>query len=480
MLQSGSNSAGCDSRGGAPRGASLHNTGTAYIRSVKFGAREDPFSSRRHIARFALALAVAGVGIGLVGAAFRWCLHEAEQLRELALTWAASLGSWGVIVPVATVAVCALIGRVCARITPRASGSGIQDVEAVWREQEGLPGFGVLPARFIGGVLAIGSGMTLGREGPSVHLGASIGAQVARWFGLSDYERKLMYTTVGGAGLAVAFNAPIGGALFTIEEVTRSFRIRVVLTTLAATSIAVGVSRYIIPADPIFAVSAVSDNGFASLWLFAVFGALTAPIGAAYNALVIGLLRVTDRMRIRATIRATVIGGILGAVLWINPLMAGSGESLNQLLLSGVGVSLGMLALLTAVRFLLGPLSYAAGTPGGLFAPLLALGALWGSVFYTVVTMRAGDAAAAILGDSPIPLIIVGMAAFFAATVRAPLTGVVLVVEMTATTGVIAGMLIASVSAVFVSVLLRTDPIYDRLRVRMLERQGTSRQRSAE
>ena len=443
------------------------------VTTMKFGARTDPFGSRRTMIVFTLAAGVAAVGIGLVGGAFRWCLERAGELRGELLVWAHTLGPAGAIVPVSFVAACALIGRIFARITPRASGSGIQDVEAVWHEEEELPGPAVLPARFLGGVIAIGSGMVMGREGPTVHLGATIGADIGRWFRLSDYERKLLYTTVGGAGLAVAFNAPIGGALFTIEEVTRSFRVRVVLITLVTTSVAVGVSRYLVPGGAIFTVPPIATPGFVGLWPYLLFGLLTAPLGVAYNALTMGLLRHTDRMHVRATIRATLIGAIIGAVLWFDPLMVGGGESLTQLQLAGHPFALLTLLALLAVRFLLGPLSYATGAPGGLFAPLLAIGALWGAVFHDMLVAIGGPAAVALLGASPVPFALVGMVAFFTATVRAPLTGIVLIVEMTATTTLITEMFIATAGALFVAALLNAPPIYDSLRDRMLARRGS-------
>lgn len=187
------------------------------------------------------AALIAAILIGIVGGAFRWCLEQAEELRERLAEWSQG-PAWGWIVPILVVAACAAFGQLVSRLTPRATGSGIQDVEAVWREEHELPGRAVVPAKFIGGVVAIGSGLAVGREGPTVHLGASIGAEVGRWFRLSDYEKKLLYTTVGGAGLAVAFNAPVGGAMFTVEEVTKSFRLRVILIVLVTTSVAVGVS----------------------------------------------------------------------------------------------------------------------------------------------------------------------------------------------------------------------------------------------
>lgn len=114
------------------------------------------------------------------------------------------------------------------------------------------------------------------------------------------------------------------------------------------------------------------------------------------------------------------------------------------------------------IRFVAGPLSYAAGTPGGLFAPLLALGALWGVGFHAVTVLVPG------VGMSPIPFALVGMAAFFAATVRAPFTGIVLVTEMTAVATLTVPMLAACFAATLAATLLRNPPIYDSLRHRML------------
>ncbi len=417
---------------------------------------------------FTVASLTAAIGIGLIGGAFRWCLEQAELLRTTILGWAHGL-AWGWAVPIALVAGCAALGHVFTRLTPRASGSGIQDVEAVWHEQEDLPGAGVLPSRFLGGVIAIGSGMVMGREGPSVHLGATIGAEVGRWFRLSDYERKLLYTTVGGAGLAVAFNAPVGGALFTIEEVTRSFRVRVILVTLMSTSVAVWVSRFIIPEHADFQVAPVASPGVGVVAAYVLLGLLAGALGVAYNATVMGLLRRTDRMRMHPTTRAALIGALVGVLLWVDPLAAGGGGDVTQLILSEQPFALWALLALLAVRFVAGPLSYASGTPGGLFAPLLALGALWGALFHTTALAVGGDAAVELLGRSPVPFALVGMVALFTASIRAPLTGIVLITEMTSTASLTLAMFAAAAAALLATTALKGRPIYDSLRDRMLE-----------
>ena len=435
---------------------------------MKFGAEVDPFGSRRRMALFTVATLVAAIGIGLLGGAFRWCLEQAELLRMTLLDWAHGL-SWGWVVPIVVVAACAAVGHLFTRLAPRASGSGIQDVEAVWHEQEELPGASVLPSRFLGGVIAIGSGMVMGREGPSVHLGSTIGAEVGRWFRLSDYERKLLYTTVGGAGLAVAFNAPVGGALFTIEEVTKSFRVRVILVTLMSTSLAVWVSRFIVPEHADFTVAPIASPDVAVLAVYVLLGLLSGALGVAYNALVMGLLRRTDRMRLHATTRAALIGGLIGVLLWFDPLAAGGGADVAQLVLGEQPFTLWTLVALLAVRFVAGPLSYASGTPGGLFAPLLALGALWGALFHTVALAIGGAGAADLLGSSLVPFALVGMVALFTASVRAPLTGIVLITEMTSTASLTLAMFAAAAAALFMTTALKGRPIYDSLRDRMLE-----------
>jgi CIC family chloride channel protein len=159
-----------------------------------------------------------------------------------------------------------------------------------------------------------------------------------------------------------------------------------------------------------------------------------------------------------------MIGAIMGLVTFVAPLASGGGDTLTQLILGGSGMAWAAMAGLLALRFVAGPLSYAAAVPGGLFAPLLAIGTLWGVLF-------VGGFDAVWPGDHTflaLPMAIVGMASFFGATVRAPVTAIVLVIEMTATTSVAVPMLAATAAAVLVAELLGSPPIYDSLRERML------------
>ncbi|CAM4414154.1 H(+)/Cl(-) exchange transporter ClcA [Mycobacterium basiliense] len=407
---------------------------------------------------------VAGVIIGFVGGAFRWCLQAADTIRIDFVDWAHRLPGPGWLVPAAAAAAGATLAALIVRWEPLAAGSGIQHVEAVFRGDARPPLIRLLPAKFIGGVLAIGSGLVLGREGPTVHMGAAIGAEAARRARLAEPEIRMMQTALGGAGLAVAFNAPIGGTLFTLEEVTKSFRVKTVLATVFAASVAVGCSRLILGNHPDFLVERVKAPALVWLPLFVVFGLLTGCLGSVYNRLVLWFLdHVTGACRVPTLAKAALIGAVIGLAMFVYPRAVGGGDPMTQLIVGGHQFALAIVIGYLVVRFFAGPLSYSAGVPGGLFAPLLAVGALWGVLFVGVFNaVWPADAT-----SLAIPMALVGMAAFFGATVRAPVTGMVLVIEMTATTSVAVPMMAATAAAVLAAYLVRSPPIYDSLRERM-------------
>lgn len=424
-----------------------------------------PDDSIRGAVRICLTATVAGAAIGFIGGAFRWLLQAADRMRVQFVEWAHLLPGPGWLIPIAAAGLGATLAALVVRWEPLSAGSGIQHVEAAYRGQVPPPAIRVLPAKFIGGLLAIGSGLVLGREGPTVHMGAAIGAQAGRRAGLPDTDVRMMQTALGGAGLAVAFNAPIGGTMFTLEEVTRSFRIKTVLATVFAAATAVGCARLILGDHAEFQMGDFEEPNLAWLPLFAVFGLLTGCLGAAYNRLVLWFLdHVSAMRRIPGVAKASIIGAIIGVVMVIYPHAVGGGEELTQMLLGGERLLLMVIAGYLVLRFLAGPLSYSAPVVGGLFAPMLAVGALWGVLFVGVLNLVwPGD-----IAFLAIPMAVVGMASFFGATVRAPVTGVVLVIEMTASTAAIIPMLAATASAVLVAYLVGSPPIYDSLRERSL------------
>ncbi|WP_078095955.1 MULTISPECIES: ClC family H(+)/Cl(-) exchange transporter [unclassified Streptomyces] len=413
-----------------------------------------------------MVAALAGCLVGLVGGAFRWCLEHADLLRASVLEAAAGPGGAGRLIPVALTAAGAALACLIALRVPHAAGSGIQHVEAVWRQEAEARSAWLLPAKFAGGLVAIGSGLVLGREGPIVHMGAAIGSGAGRRGRLDAEDARMLHTALGGAGLAVAFTAPLGGLVFVCEEVTGTVRPRLVLLTLAGTVTAVAASGLIVGDALVLPMSAVAAPPLWMLPVFLLFGVAAGALGAAYSALVVRTLEVCDRLtRVPLVVRAAVIGALVGALMAFDPLLTGGGDQLSERLLAGGSLSAAALVLCLAVRFVAGPLSYAAATPGGLFAPLLALGALWGTFTHELASPLLPAGAA-----GPAAFAVVGMAAVFTGVVRAPLTGVVLVAEMTGAGVLLLPLLTACFAAAVTADRLGSPPVYDTLRRRMLQR----------
>lgn len=404
---------------------------------------------------------MTGGSIGLIGTAFRFLLSETERLRESLIVQSHEWAGYGLLLSVAGVAIAAGLARwLVVRFAPSAAGSGVQYVEAEARGEAEPSGPEIIPIKFIGGLLAIGSGLALGREGPTVQMGAAIGTISAHRL-LPDAADRIALNVAGaGAGLAVAFNAPIGGAVFVFEELTGRFTSRLMLATLAAGTLAIVVLRVFLGDQQDFAAGQAEPASH--MFVFLAFGAVIGLIGALYNVLTCSLLQLADALpAIPSVAKAAAIGGVIGLVAWFWPGIVGGGDNLTQGVLSNQ-FAVGELALIFVVRFLIGPFSYAAGTPGGLFAPLLVVGAAFGALF-------AGVGAAFIPGQFvAVNFAVVGMAALFTAIVRAPLTGITLIIEMTGRADLVLAMMTASLGVLLVTSLCGSEPIYDSLRQRML------------
>jgi len=413
-----------------------------------------------------LALAIlAGALTGLIGAAFRWTLETAALLRDAALLWAgaAPAGSlrFAWVIGGAALA-CALAAWMVRRIAPEASGSGIPHAEAVLRGTAQPAPLSLMPVKFIGGTLAIGAGLALGREGPSVQMGASIGHGLARFCRRPLQEQRALLGACAGAGLAAAFNAPFAGAVFVLEELVQRFEHRIALAALFASASAMLVVRALLGAEPVFAFPALPRPPLQALPLFALLGLGLGLLAVFYNRTILGALAVTDRLgRVPVEVRAALIGAAVAAIGLVAPRLIGGGDPLTAAALAG-DAALVTLPLIFALRWVMGAASYAAATPGGLFAPLLVLGAQAGLLF------GAGAAAALpALALAPQGFALVGMAAFFAGVVRAPLTGMILVTEMTQSVTLLLPMLAACGMAMLVPMLLRDPPIYEALAARL-------------
>lgn len=405
--------------------------------------------------------AVAGAFTGVVAASFDLLLGHGGQLRERLVAWSHGHGALGfvvlaLVVAAATVAAALLVHRV----EPHAEGSGIPRVEAVveGRAEPGRPR--ILPIKYAGGWLAISAGLALGREGPSVQMGGVIGAICSRVARLDPEDLRMVIAGGAAAGLATAFNAPIAGGVFVLEELFKRFEPRAVLATLTASGAGFAATHLISGDGTVFQMPALASPTLTQAPLLALVGLVCGLLGVAYNAAIMAGLGFVDRTRVPVWARAALIGVLVAAVAWVWPGWVGSGDALTEHALGGTG-TVRTVAVLLLVRVVLSVVSYCANTPGGLFAPMLVLGSNIGLLVALtaahVVRIPVGVAAG---------LALTGMAAFFTSSVHAPVTGLVLATEMTGSVTWLPPMLGAVAVAMLVARLLGGGSIYDALAAR--------------
>ncbi len=354
-------------------------------------------------------------------------------------------------------AAAAIAAALVHRVEPHAEGSGIPRVEAVADGRVRPDRFRILPVKYIGGLLAISSGMALGREGPSVQMGGTAAVIVATLTRRNLADLRVLVAGGAAAGLATAFNAPIAGGVFVLEELVKRFDPRTTVATLVASASGFVAAHLLVQSQYEFHMTPLPDPRLVEYgWVLAI-GVVTGLLGVLYNEAVMFALRRADASRWPKEVRAALTGALVGLLVWLAPDLAGSGDNLTQNALLGRGALLAIAGVLV-LRFALGVVSYAAATPGGLFAPMLVLGSQAGLIVGLVAMHLTPHAVPSLAACA-----LIGMAAFFAASVHAPVTGLILATEMTGNTNQLPPMLGACAIAMLVAIALRSQSIYDRL-----------------
>ena len=412
--------------------------------------------------------ALIGVVVGLVTVAFRFVLAQADALRSGLLSWAHTMPAFGWIFPILFSAVGAAVAVfLVRRFAPEAAGSGIPHLESVLHRYREMNWKRIVSIKFIGGMLALGSGLVMGREGPSIQIAGAVADGISRGMKVSTRDRLTLIAAGAGAGLAAAFNAPLAGVVFVLEEVQRDFRPIVFGAAFLAAAVANIVARLLYGQQAVFEVPFLAAPPLAALPGFVVLGALAGVLGVAFNRGLIGMQTWLSKWLAKSALgTVAVIGGLIGLIAWFSPIAVGGGHNLAEVTLLGQ-LTLAAIPLWFLLRFGLTLISYATGAPGGIFLPLLGLGALIG-----LLVGEAGHAIAPQLVPEPAAFAIVGMAAYFAAIVRAPLTGIVLILEMTANFEQLLPLIVACFTAYIVAEALGDLPIYEQLLQRDLRRTG--------
>ncbi len=358
-----------------------------------------------------------------------------------------------------------------ARFAPEAGGSGIPEIEGAMVDLRPVRFWRVLPVKFLGGIMSLSSGMILGREGPSIQIGGNLGAMVSHFLRLNRDEFHVLLAAGGASGLASAFNAPLAGIMFVMEELRPQFRYNfasvqaVTLSVIASTIVRDNFSGTF----PVFTLPHYAMPDLSDLLYFAFFGAFMGCMGVIFNKGVAVFQDLYQKIH-RGTLLGNVlvgffVAGIFGALSCYIPEVAGSGmPHISGWITSNTSVSILTMVLLARILGIL--FCFCSGIPGGIFAPSLSIGTLFGCVIGGIL-LRYG-----FINFDPGILAIVGMGAFFAASVRAPVTGIILVCEMTNNFQFLLPMLVSVFAAVIVAGNLGGSPIYTQILERTLRMSG--------
>jgi chloride channel protein, CIC family len=341
---------------------------------------------------------------------------------------------------------------------PAARGSGIPQTKAALFARGGIISFRTVFGKFFCTSATLASGIPLGREGPSVQVGAGIASLLGRWLGLSPEKIKALIPVGAAAAIAAAFNTPLAAVLFALEEVVGDLHAPVLGSVVLASATSWAMLRLLLGNDPLFKVPQYQLVSPAEFFVYAILGLLGGLLSVAFTKSLLKLRQRFLRLPRKTMWFQPAIGGVaVGIMGWFVPQTLGVGYSYVGQVLNG-GMALKLMLLLVALKFFGVVISYASGNAGGIFGPALFLGAMLGGALGTVAhnlfPAHVGTAGAYAL---------VGMGTAFAGIVRAPMTSVVMIFETTRDYAVIVPLMISNLVSFFISSRLQPQPIYEEL-----------------
>lgn len=425
---------------------------------VRYSIRFSPTEAQR---TFGVTLLV-GASCGIVAVAFHAAILAADSL--LITRAQRATGPWWVVLTL----LCPTLGGLAAGLLltygfPAARGSGIPQVKAAYglrteriRLRDGL-------AKFVITVLQLGSGASLGREGPTVHMCAALSSALGRWFALSPRSVRRLLPVGAAAGVAAAFNAPIAAVTFTVEEIVGELDQTVLSGVVVAAALAAVIEHTALGGHPIFTLShEVGMRSASTVPFYALLGVLSGLAAVGFSRALLGLRGYFQRGQLLPGWAKPAVGGLatgacalVGLGLVQSEGIAGGGYVQLSQALNGSLPIVTLLAL-GVLKFSATLFSYASGGAGGVFAPILFLGAMLGGCVGWLDRLAFDHSE---LGD----FALVGMGAMFAGVLRAPITSILIIFEMTGGYGLVLPLMIANTMAYVVSRRFESEGLYDAL-----------------
>jgi chloride channel protein, CIC family len=348
------------------------------------------------------------------------------------------------------------MGYLLFKYFPDARGSGVPQTKAALYARGGRITLGTVFGKFFCTSVTLASGIPLGREGPSVQVGAGLASVLGRALGLSPAKVKALVPVGAAAAVAAAFNTPLAAVLFALEEVVGDLHAPVLGSVVLASATSWAMLRLLLGNDPLFKVPQYQLVSPWEFGVYAVLGVLGGLVSVAFTKLLVGMREWFLRLPRKTVWFQPLVGGLLVGVMgWFVPQTLGVGYTYVGAALNG-GMAVKLMVLLLVLKFFAVTTSYASGNAGGIFGPALFLGAMLGGIVGTAAHHLAPAHVAA-----PGVYALVGMGTAFAGIVRAPMTSVVMIFETTRDYAIIVPLMISNLVSLFISSRLQREPIYE-------------------
>jgi len=352
------------------------------------------------------------------------------------------------------------------KLAPETKGSGIPYVKMALTRMGKLIRIRSIFVKFFAGVAAIGTGMSLGREGPSVQLGAGAGAFIGKLFKMTGTEKDKLIAAGAGSAIAATFNAPIAGTIFVLEELVNKFSSSLLFPVLIATVCADTLSRYLLGNKPCFLIPE-NISGSINILACIFLGIFAAFFGVLFAKIIFFNNKFFNKLNIPNYLKPALAGFCIGIAGLFVPLALGSGNLAVDILLANK-LQLSIILIIFLFKLFLTPFCFGSGTAGGIFLPTLMLGAFLGYIVASVMNLFG-------INVDPVMLAILGMGAFLSAVARTPITASVMVFEMTGSYNFILPIMLCCAIADLIAEKLGHKPIYSMLIVNDLTKTGEAK-----
>lgn len=409
--------------------------------------------------------AEVGLFAGLICVAYRKLLEMSEDALFLLMNYVKGsplkTALWLILLALIGAAVSSIV-----KLVPESGGSGIPQVTGEVKGYLTSPWLKTLAAKLIGGSLSVFAGLSLGREGPSVQLGGMAAKGVAKITKADKTTTLRMISCGAGAGLSAAFNAPLAGIMFVLEEIHRTFDKSILCMGIVAAVVADYVSKFFFGQSTIFNYQA-ETMPLRHYWLLIIMGLLLGLLGAFYNRFMLKTQDLYKRIsKIPEPVKLAIVFAVSGVVgLWLPQVLCG-GHRMAELLITE-HPSVRILLALCVAKFLFGAFSFGSGAPGGTLYPLSILGTYIGAIYGDFVI-----GAFNLKPDLWQEFVVLGMAGFFASIVRAPITGIIVVFEISGNMNNILPLATVALISYATANMLGSAPFYEASLERILKSKG--------